>query len=244
MNYIWKNIKSAPIMSKKKVVVFSGAGMSAESGLNTFREQGGLWEKHRIEDVATPSAWAKNPQLVLDFYNMRYRQLRKASPNSAHYALAELDSVFETTIVRQNVDDLHERAGSKKILHLHGSLTTCRSSGNESYVIPMPANGLKMEDHCPEEFQLRPNIVWFGEMVPNMQRAESIVQDADILIIIGTSLNVYPAAGLAYITKPECQIILIDPNETAVQLPKEILHIKKPATQAMPVLFKILNINS
>jgi NAD-dependent deacetylase len=244
MNYIWKNIKSAPIMSKKKVVVLSGAGMSAESGLNTFRDQGGLWEKHRIEDVATPSAWAKNPEGVLEFYNMRYLQLQEASPNSAHYALAELDSIFETTIVTQNVDDLHERGGSENIIHLHGSLNTCKSSVNDNYVIPMPVNGLKMGDKCPEGFQLRPNIVWFGEMVPNMDRAETAVSEADVLIIIGTSLNVYPAAGLAYITKPECQIILVDPNEVAVSFPKEILHIKKPATQAMPVLFKLLNISS
>lgn len=231
-------------MSKKKVVLLSGAGISAESGLNTFRDQGGLWENHRIEDVATPDAWAKNPQLVLEFYNMRYKQLAEVNPNSAHLALAHLDSIFDTSIVTQNVDDLHERGGSKKIIHLHGSLTTAKSSGNDNYIIPMPIDGLKIGDLCPEGFQLRPNIVWFGEMVPNMQLAETIVKETDTLIIIGTSLNVYPAAGLAYMTRPECQIILIDPNDLQVSFPKEILHIKKPATQAMPVLFDILNISS
>lgn len=229
---------------KKKVAVLTGAGISAESGLNTFRDQGGLWENHRIEDVATPTAWAKNPELVMEFYNMRYRQLRDVSPNDAHFALAKLDSVFDMTIITQNVDDLHERGGSKNILHLHGSLTTCKSSGNDNYITDMPIDGLKTGDKCPEGFQLRPNIVWFGEMVPNMQIAESIVRESDILIIIGTSLNVYPAAGLAYISKDNCQIILIDPNEVQVQFPKEILHIKKPATQAMPVLNKVLNITT
>ncbi len=227
-------------MSKKKIVILSGAGMSAESGLHTFRDSGGLWEKYRIEDVATPEAWAKNPDLVLKFYNARHAQLINVVPNAAHIALVALESKYDVEIITQNVDDLHERAGSSNILHLHGSLTTCRSSGNQNYIQPMPNGGLNLGDFCPDGHQLRPNIVWFGEMVPNIELAVPKVAEADILIIIGTSLNVYPAAGLVTYARPGTQTILIDPAEVAVHT--GITYIKKPATQALPALFDILGI--
>lgn len=225
-------------MSKKKVVILSGAGLSAESGLQTFRDTGGLWEKYRIEDVATPEAWAKNPSLVLDFYNARFSQLNQVKPNDAHFNLAALESDFDVEIITQNVDDLHERAGSTNILHLHGSLTTCRSSKSAKPIFPMPPSGLAMGDLCPEGHQLRPNIVWFGELVPNIEIAIPKMEKADILIIIGTSLNVYPAAGLVSYVNPETQIIVIDPADITVQA--KVTHIKKPATHGTLELLSIL----
>lgn len=227
-------------MSKKKLVILTGAGMSAESGLHTFRDSDGLWEKYRIEDVATPEAWLKNPALVLEFYNARFEQLKTVEPNHAHRSLVELESTYEVDIITQNVDDLHEHAGSQNILHLHGSLTTCKSSFDETYITDMPKNGLAIGDLCPNGHQLRPNIVWFGEMVPNIELAMPKVQEANILLIIGTSLNVYPAASLVSYASSNTQIILIDPVD--VSIPIKITHIKKPATQAMQVLFKILGI--
>ena len=185
-------------MSKKKLVVLTGAGMSAESGLSTFRATGGLWEQHRIEDVATPEGWHKNPGLVLEFYNQRLNQLITALPNAGHLALAALEEDFDVEIITQNVDNLHERAGSSKVLHLHGELTKVRSSGPGAEVFELSPDQYTtlLGDKCPKGYQLRPHIVWFGEAVPNISPAIQIVKKADILLVIGTSLQVYPAAGL------------------------------------------------
>jgi NAD-dependent deacetylase len=229
-------------MSKKKLVVFSGAGMSAESGIDTFRDSGGLWENHRIEDVATPEAFERNPRKVLDFYNMRFKQLQSVLPNAAHTGIAALEKSgdFDVSVITQNVDDLHERAGSSKVFHLHGELMKCRSSGNEEYITEMPPAGLKVGDLCPDGYQLRPHIVWFGEMVPAMETAAILVSEADILVIIGTSLNVYPAAGLAEMAPSNADVFLIDPGNFEYLNPK-IQHIKKPATAGFKDLISILS---
>ncbi|MCZ4408661.1 NAD-dependent deacylase [Cryomorphaceae bacterium 1068] len=228
-------------MDKKKLVVFSGAGMSAESGIDTFRDHGGLWENHKIEEVATPEAFRNNPKKVLDFYNMRFEQLKSVKPNEAHLAIAqlEIEEIYNVKVVTQNVDDLHERAGSKTVYHLHGELTKCKSSGDESYVTEMPSGGLQVGDLCPSGFQLRPNIVWFGEMVTAMDKAVEIVTKADVLVVIGTSLNVYPAAGLAHMAPTHAQVFLIDPGYFDHLDPK-IKHIKKPATAGFKDLISIL----
>ena len=228
-------------MSKKKLVVFSGAGMSAESGISTFRDSGGLWEEHSIEEVATPEAFARDPEKVLNFYNMRVRQLLEVEPNPAHLAIAEMESYidFEVKVITQNVDDLHERAGSSHVLHLHGELMKCRSSGNENIILEMPNSGLKIGDLCPEGHQLRPHVVWFGEMVPAMDEAATIVSEAEILVVIGTSLNVYPAAGLAYMASEDARVYLIDPGKFDY-LDSRIHHIKKPATAGLKELQNLL----
>ena len=223
-------------MIKKSIVVFSGAGISAESGINTFRDQGGLWEKHRIEDVATPEAWQKDPERVLNFYNARYEQMKKASPNAAHLELVKLEEKYNTTIITQNVDDLHERAGSSHVIHLHGELAKCRSEKNEAYLTDMPAQGLRIGDRCPEGHQLRPHVVWFGEMVPEMDRALSAVQKADVMIIVGTSLNVYPAAGLAYAAPSSSEVILIDPSAFEANSISSFRHIQKKASEGVKEL--------
>ena len=196
----------------KKVVVLSGAGISAESGLKTFRDGDGLWENYRIEDVATPEAWVKNRKLVLDFYNERRRQVMKAMPNAAHLALAQLQNKYDVNIITQNIDDLHERAGSKKVLHLHGEIFKSRSSINSSLVYTIAGTELHEGEKCAEGSQLRPHIVWFGEMVPALQEAAEIAARADIFIVIGTSLAVYPAAGLIDYVSAESEKYIIDPN--------------------------------
>ena len=195
----------------KKVVVLSGAGISAESGLKTFRDSDGLWENYRIEDVATPEAWAKNRKLVLDFYNERRRQVMKAKPNAAHLALAHLQNKCDVTIITQNIDDLHERAGSKKVLHLHGEIFKSRSSINSSLVYNIEGTELNEGETCDEGSQLRPHIVWFGEMVPALDEASLLVTKADIFIVVGTSLAVYPAAGLVHFASAESEKYFIDP---------------------------------
>lgn len=195
----------------KKVVVLSGAGISAESGLKTFRDSDGLWENYRIEDVATPEAWAKNRKLVLDFYNERRRQVMKAKPNAAHLALAHLQNKCDVTIITQNIDDLHERAGSKKVLHLHGEIFKSRSSINSSLVYPIEGTELNEGEKCDDGSQLRPHIVWFGEMVPALDEAALLVTKADIFIVVGTSLAVYPAAGLVHFASTESEKYFIDP---------------------------------
>lgn len=207
--------------------------MSAESGIQTFRDNNGLWEQYRIEDVATPEAWKRNQELVLDFYNMRHKQLLEVEPNPAHIALVDLEKKYDTTIVTQNVDDLHERAGSTNVIHLHGELRKCRSEKNENYIKEMPLSGLKKGDVCPSGHQLRPHIVWFGEMVPEMDRAMEAVQNADMLLVIGTSLNVYPAAGLIYATKPNTEIVLIDPGDFDHTDIHHLKHIQKSATEGV-----------
>ena len=215
--------------------------MSAESGISTFRDSGGLWEKYRIEDVATPEAWIKNPGLVLDFYNQRRAQLFKVKPNEGHYALADLEKNYDAEIITQNVDNLHERAGSSKILHLHGELMKVRSTGVGAEVFDIEENNIetKMGDLCPNGFQLRPHIVWFGEAVPEIENAIKIVQKADILVIIGTSMQVYPAAGLIHYAKNGIPIYVIDPNEIS-NLSSNIVLIKKTATAGLKELINLL----
>lgn len=196
---------------KKKLVVLSGAGISAESGIKTFRDSNGLWENHRVEDVASPEGFAKNPKLVLDFYNLRRRQLKEVQPNEAHKILAELQEDFDVHIITQNVDDLHERAGSKNVLHLHGELLKARPVNSDSKVIPWE-DDLNLGDLNFEGIQLRPHIVWFGEMVPEMDTATVIAENADIFLVIGTSMQVYPAAGLIHYVPEDCEVFIIDPN--------------------------------
>jgi len=196
----------------KKVVVLSGAGISAESGIKTFRDSGGLWEGYDIAEVATPEGWASNQELVLEFYNMRRKDALKAKPNSGHLALKELESQYNVTIITQNVDNLHEKAGSSKVLHLHGELFKSRSTCDQNLIYDIEGWELKTGDLCTKSSQLRPHIVWFGEAVPMLEKAIDEVLQADILIIVGTSLQVYPAAGLIDYAKEEAVKYVIDPN--------------------------------
>tara|TARA_B000000475_G_scaffold17282_1_gene14238 strand:+ start:79 stop:756 length:678 start_codon:yes stop_codon:yes gene_type:complete len=216
----------------KNIVVFSGAGISAESGLGTFRDSGGLWDKYKIEDVATPQAFKKNPELVLEFYNIRRRQLLSSSPNSAHYALNKLQDNFNLQIITQNIDDLHERSGTKNVLHLHGHLRQSKSTLNEMVYL-IEGSELKLGDICPNGSQLRPNVVWFGESVPMMEKAIEIVKKAHLFIIIGTSLNVYPAASLIHYTTSSCEKYIIDPNAEHVE---DIKVIRELASVSVPKL--------
>jgi NAD-dependent deacetylase len=229
-----------PILNMKHIAILSGAGISAESGLKTFRDSGGLWEQYRIEDVATPEAWAKNPTLVRSFYNMRLTQMREAEPNAAHRALVRLESKYKVDIITQNVDDLHERAGSRSVLHLHGELSKCRSTVDENAIFPMPEGGLSADDKCPRGTALRPHIVWFGELVPAMDKAAEIIKVADILIIVGTSLNVYPAAGLAYAAENATRKILIDPDFVNPMQGIRFEHIREKATKGIPEIVNAL----
>ena len=216
----------------KNIVVLTGAGISAESGLGTFRNSGGLWEKYKIEDVATEKAFQKNPALVLEFYNIRRRQLLNSLPNDAHFALNKLKEKYNLTIITQNIDDLHERSGSTDIIHLHGELKEARSIiDNKIYSIK--GSELNIGDYCEQGGQLRPNVVWFAEAVPNMDLAIDKVIQASVFIIIGTSLNVFPAASLIdYATKAK-RIIIIDPNSSNY---KGIEIINEKATRAVPQL--------
>jgi NAD-dependent deacetylase len=199
---------------KQKIVVLTGAGISAESGIKTFRDSDGLWENHRIEDVATPDGWAANPGLVLDFYNQRRAQLLTVSPNAGHLALVDLERDFDVQIVTQNVDDLHERAGSTKVLHLHGQLRQVRSTRHEHLVYPWDKD-LHLGDLCERGYQLRPHIVWFREAVPMLDTAAEMAEKADIFLIVGTSLQVYPAAGLMRYARRNIPVYYIDPNPAA-----------------------------
>jgi NAD-dependent deacetylase len=197
---------------KKKLVVLTGAGISAESGLATFRDSGGLWEGHRVEDVATPEAWRRDPVQVLEFYNQRRKKALEVKPNRGHEILRELEDQFDVTIITQNVDDLHERAGSNRVLHLHGSLFESRSTLDENLTYKINGWELKLGDTCERGSQLRPNIVWFGEMVPMIEIASRIAEDADIFMVVGTSLAVYPAAGLINYVPLNSPKFVIDPN--------------------------------
>jgi len=203
----------------KKVIVFTGAGVSAESGIKTFRASDGLWEEYRVEDVATPGAWQKDKELVLRFYNERRKQVMSANPNNAHIALAELQNYFDVQIITQNIDDLHERAGSKKVLHLHGEILKARSTANPALVLDLIGEELNIGDKCELGSQLRPHIVWFGEAVPNMELANIIAEKADIFIVVGTSLNVYPAAGITEFVSDNAEKYLIDPNADKLNVP-------------------------
>jgi NAD-dependent deacetylase len=223
----------------KKIIVFSGAGISAESGIKTFRDSDGLWENYNINEVATPEAWKNNKKLVLEFYNERRKQVIKATPNTAHYKLAELEKAFDVEIITQNIDDLHERAGSKNVLHLHGEILKAKNNySDKSY--PIKGTELNLNDKCPEGHQLRPDVVWFGEAVPNMLTAIEQCKLADILIIIGTSLTVYPAANLIDFAPEDCEKYLIDPNEISLVGIKKITHIKEKASTGIETLIKKL----
>ncbi len=222
----------------KHIVVLTGAGISAESGLKTFRDADGLWEGHDVMEVASPTGFANNPELVLEFYNQRRRQLLEVKPNKAHYALAELEKNYQVTIVTQNVDDLHERAGSNNVIHLHGELLKVRSTHDESYVLDWKTD-LKLGDCCENGYQLRPHIVWFGEPVPMIEKAIEICETADILLIIGTSLQVYPAAGLINYAPPKAKIYYIDPNPV-ISSTTQITVIPEKATTGVPKAISLL----
>jgi NAD-dependent deacetylase len=220
----------------KTIVVLSGAGISAESGLKTFRGDGGLWEGHRIEDVATPEAWARDPALVLDFYNERRRQVRAVRPNAAHEALVELEQAYDVHVVTQNVDDLHERAGSSQVLHLHGEILLARSSRDPNYTKQLGEAGIRLGDTCPLGSQLRPHIVWFGEEVPALEDAARIVSRADIFLCVGTSLEVYPANSLIFAAPRRARRIVINP-EVPDLVPQDVCEcIAKPASEGVPEL--------
>ena len=220
-----------------QIVVFSGAGMSAESGVSTFRDSNGLWENHRIEDVATPEAWNRNPELVQHFYNQRRKQILEVQPNHGHRFISALDSIFEVTVVTQNIDDLHERAGSKNVLHLHGEITKSKSSGpnQERSYYPIKGWELTMQDRCPDGFPLRPHVVWFGEAVPMLEDAAKIISNCSVLIVIGTSLQVYPAAGLVHAASRFTEKILIDPNANEMTLPPDFTVINESAFEGLKI---------
>ncbi len=223
-----------------RLVVLSGAGISAESGIRTFRDADGLWNNYRIEEVASPVAWERDPHLVLEFYNMRRKQLWEVKPNSAHQVLADLERDFDVQIITQNVDDLHERAGSSKVLHLHGELKKARSTFDERLVYDLPGWELNWGDKCEKGYQLRPHIVWFGEPVPNIMEATSMVRKADIFLVIGTSLQVYPAAGLLqYVPRPVPKY-LVDPSAETAGYIENLTIIREKATTGMKSLHKIL----
>jgi len=224
----------------QKLVVLSGAGISAESGLKTFRDMGGLWEDYDIMEVASPQGWASNPELVQKFYNDRRKQLLECRPNRAHIGLVELEKYFDVEIITQNVDDLHERAGSKKILHLHGELRKAQSTKYPDLVYDIEGWEIKDDDHCEKGFPLRPHVVWFGESVTAMEPAIEITSQADVMAVIGTSLNVYPAASLIDFAPAGTPVYLIDPNEVIYSGTSRIEVIKENAGKGVEVLFEKL----
>lgn len=219
----------------KKIAVLSGAGMSQESGLKTFRDMGGLWEQYDVTEVASPEAWHRNPELVMRFYNERRKQLWEAKPNAGHVGIAELEKEFDVEVITQNVDDLHEQAGSTKVLHLHGELRKARSTIDPDLVYILDHWELKLGDKCEKGSQLRPHIVWFGEPVPALNNALPIVQNADILVVIGTSLLVYPAAGLVNYAKPEIPIFVIDPGRPRL-VSENVTYIQEKAGRGIEIL--------
>ncbi len=236
--------------NRKKLVVLTGAGVSAESGITTFRDSNGLWENHRVEEVASIEGWYMNPALVLDFYNQRRAQLADVRPNTAHLAIASLEKDWDVTVVTQNVDNLHERAGSTRIIHLHGELTKVRPENcyNEmdnfstESVFDIGFDSIEIGDKAPNGAQLRPHIVWFGEAVPMIGQAMDAVEHADVILIVGTSLQVYPAAGLYRYAKADTPIYIIDPKELSVR-DSRLIHIKDVATKGMETFMSILNDN-
>ncbi|MGZ3777190.1 MAG: SIR2 family NAD-dependent protein deacylase [Mucilaginibacter sp.] len=223
----------------KRIVVLTGAGISAESGLKTFRDSDGLWEGYNIEEVATPEAWQRNPELVQEFYNMRRKSVLEAKPNAAHYALAELGQQYDVTIITQNIDDLHERAGSENVIHLHGVITRSQSDKNHNLTYPIDGWELKMGELCELGSQLRAHVVWFGEAVPMIEEAARICMKADIFILVGSSLAVYPAAGLVNYVPPGVPKYIIDPK--IPYLPSDnFIRIEEKATVGVPQLVKEL----
>lgn len=226
---------------KKKLVILTGAGMSAESGIATFRDSGGLWDKYPVEQVATPEGFEENPQLVLEFYGKRRDEVLHCKPNAGHVGLAELESDYDVRIITQNVDNLHERAGSTHVMHLHGELTKVRSTGDESLVYELDSSKpyIKIGDVCEKGYQLRPHIVWFGEAVPLITDAAKLCEQADIFVIIGTSMNVYPAAGLLAYVDASVPVFLIDPNDVKVYR-SDVTHIQKGASEGVAELKQLL----
>jgi NAD-dependent deacetylase len=224
----------------KSLVILTGAGMSAESGIKTFRDSGGLWEEYRVEEVASPEAWQRNPDLVQRFYNERRRQLEKAEPNAGHRVLVELEKDFDVHVITQNIDNLHERAGSTNILHLHGQLTQARSSKNTNLIIDIGYRDLLSGEKAPDGSLLRPHIVWFGEAVPAMEEAAEIASYADIFAVIGTSLNVYPAAGLIHYVPMMTPVFLVDPKPVQVPSGHEVQVIREGAGKGVVILVERL----
>ena len=232
---------------KSKLVVLTGAGVSAESGISTFRDSDGLWENYKVEDVASIDGWYRNPSLVQDFYNARRAQLPTVKPNAAHLAIAALEQEYDVTVITQNVDNLHERAGSTRIIHLHGELTKVRPENcyndadgwSEESVFDIGSDPVHMGDKAPNGSQLRPHIVWFGEAVPKIEQAIDAVEAADIMLIVGTSLQVYPAAGLYAYAKADTPIYIIDPKDVPV-CDSRITHIKEVATKGMETIKNLL----
>jgi NAD-dependent deacetylase len=231
----YRTFKKIFVNQMKKLVVLSGAGMSQESGLKTFRDMGGIWEQYDVTEVASIEAWERNPELVLQFYNERRKQLWNAKPNAGHVGIAQLEKDFNVEIVTQNVDDLHEQAGSKKVMHLHGELRKARSTTDPDLIYTLDHWELKLGDKCEKGSQLRPHIVWFGEAVTGINKALLMVQQADILVVIGTSLNVYPAASLVNYSKPEIPIFVIDPDCPQVYM-KNVTYIQEKAGKGMEKL--------
>ena len=225
---------------KKKLVVLTGAGVSAESGIRTFRDMGGLWEEYDVMEVASYEGWLRNPELVLNFYNDRRRQLKDVQPNQAHIALAEAEKYFDVHIITQNVDNLHERAGSTKILHLHGELTKVESTVDPSLIQEIGYADIKLGDKCSKGAQLRPHIVWFGEPVPAMSMAIQIARQAEIFAVVGSSLNVYPAAGLVDYAPRNTPVYLIDPNEVNVQSRRNVIFINEKASTGVVKMMEML----
>ncbi len=222
----------------KNLVILTGAGISAESGIMTFRDMGGMWEQYDIMEVASPQGWEKDKQLVLNFYNERRKQLQEVKPNFGHIGLVELENEYNTQVITQNVDDLHERAGSKNILHLHGELTKVRSTVDPALIYTLEGWELKLGDKCAKGSQLRPHIVWFGEAVPAIEEAIEIVSKADIFVVIGTSMAVYPAASLINYTPINCKKYLIDPNN--VEVDSDVKIIKEKASKGVKILLSKL----
>ena len=227
---------------KKRLVVLTGAGISAESGIRTFRDSDGMWEEYRVEDVATPEGFFRDPELVLNFYNRMRQDLKNHHPNFAHEALAQLENKYDVSIITQNIDDLHERAGSSEVLHLHGELLKARSIDDENLVVSLPSDSLDIAlgDKAPDGAQLRPHIVWFGEPVPNIELAIQWVQKADLFLIIGTSLLVYPAAGLVRYVPSGIPIYLIDPKEVKLPVNTSVNVIQKVASEGMREFLKMV----
>jgi NAD-dependent deacetylase len=223
-------------MFMKKLVILTGAGMSSESGIKTFRDSGGLWEEYDVSEVATPQAWVRNRDLVLRFYNERRQQLASSKPNEGHLGLARLEKYFDVQIITQNIDDLHERAGSTKVLHLHGELTKARSTADPSLIYDIGYKDINRGDNCAKGSQLRPHIVWFGEAVPMMDEAANLAGNADIFVVVGSSLNVYPAAGLISYAPAKASLWLIDPKEVAVPVNRNVEVIREVASKGVEIL--------
>jgi NAD-dependent deacetylase len=230
---------------KKKIAVLTGAGISAESGLKTFRDSGGLWEGYDVMDVASIEGWHRDKEKVLEFYNLRRKQAWHALPNAGHRALVDLEEAFDVVVITQNVDNLHEKAGSSMVVHLHGELSKVKSSVDESYVVDIQDGEITLGDVCPKGGQLRPDVVWFGEMVPMMEVAARHVEECDILLIIGTSLVVYPAAGLAHLTRPGTPIFVVDPSRPEIFGLSDVEFITETAATGTPELVKrLMNIKA